>query len=100
MLLERTISQLDVGYVPDNVARRMGHLGYTQWLGALPGGASYPLEAHRAYELAHPFAQTSPAVAVFCELLLQSTETPFRALDLTLPRPARRGGAKARRSAL
>ena len=97
MLLERTISQLDVGYVPDHIAVEMGHLGYTQWLGALKGEAGYFEEAMRAYELAQPFILTSPAVAVFCHLLIESTATPLKALELKLPTPARSGGAKARR---
>ena len=41
MMLERTLSQLDIGYVPDEVAETMGHLGYAQWLGALAGNAGY-----------------------------------------------------------
>jgi len=97
MLLNRTISQLDIGYVPDCVAEEMGHLGYTQWLGALKGDASYWAEAMRAYETAQPFIRTSPAVAVFCHLLVQSTALPPKPLDLKLPKPARRGGSRVRR---
>ncbi|MEM6888115.1 MAG: hypothetical protein AAF636_08250 [Pseudomonadota bacterium] len=97
MLLKRTISQLDIGYVPDHVAEEMGHLGYAQWLGALRNDAGYPFEALRAYKLARPFVRTSPAVAVFCQLLLESMRTPLRPLGLKLPAPTRRGGAKARR---
>ncbi|MEM8974645.1 MAG: hypothetical protein AAGD43_21515 [Pseudomonadota bacterium] len=100
MLLERTLSQLDVGYVPDHIAQEMGHLGYAQWLGALKGEAGYFSEAIRAYELAQPFIRTSPAVAVFCHLLVESTASPLTALELKLPVPARRGGAKARRDVL
>ena len=100
MLLERTISQLDVGYVPDHIAQEMGHLGYAQWLGALRGDAGYLVEAMRAYELAQPFIRTSPAIAVFCHLLVESTASPLKALELKLPGPARRGGAKARRDVL
>ena len=100
MLLERTISQLDVGYVPDHIAQEMGHLGYAQRLGALKGEAGYFNEAKRAYALAKPFIRTSPAVAVFCHLLVESTASPLRALELKLPEPARRGGAKARRDVI
>lgn len=100
MLLERTISQLDIGYVPDHVAVEMGHLGYAQWLGALDGSAGYLGEAMRAYDLAQPFIRTSPAIAVFCHLLLESTASPLIPLELRLPAPARRGGAKARRDVL
>ena len=100
MMLERTISQLDIGYVPDHIAKDMGHLGYMQWLGALRGDAGYADEAARAYHLARPFIETSPAIAVFCNLLLTSMASPLRPLPLTVPVPSRRGGAKARRDAL
>lgn len=100
MLLERTITQLDIGHVPEHIALEMGHLGYVQWLGSLNGDASYLKEAVRAYELARPFMKTSPAIAVFCQLLVQSIASPLAPLELKLPVPARRGGAKARRSAL
>ncbi len=97
MLLERTIAQLDIGDVPPDVAEEMGHLGYMQWLGALKGDAGYVQEAMRAYELARPFMRTSPAVDVFCRLLVESSATPLTPLDLKLPTPTRRGGARARR---
>ena len=100
MLLERTLSQLDVGYVPDHIAQEMGHLGYAQWLGALKGDAGYFNEAMRAYELARPFIRTSPAVAVFCQLLVDSVASPLKPLDLKLQLRTRRGGAKARRDVL
>ncbi len=100
MLLERTIFQLDIGYVPDHVAQEMGHLGYAQWLGALNGEACYFDEVMRAYEVAQPFIRTSPAVAVFCHLLVESISWPPKPLDLKLPVPRRRGGAKARRDVL
>lgn len=100
MLLERTIAQLDIGHVPDHVAVEMGHLGYVQWLGALHKDASYLSEAMHAYEKAHPFIKTSPAIAVFCQLLLDSTDAPLKPLSLKLPGPSRRGGAKARRNVL
>ena len=99
MLLQRTISQLDVGYVSDDVAEHLGHLGYAQWLGGLKGTLGYREEAMRAYAKASPFMRSSPAVAVFCQLLVASTVMPPVVLDLKLPKPSRRGGAKARRGA-
>ena len=100
MLLERTISQLDIGYLPPDQAEELGHLGYLQWLGALNGKAGYPQEALRAYEVARPFKETSPAVAVFCDLLVESCASPLAPLELKLLVPTRRGGAKARRNVL
>ena len=97
MLLERTIFQLDTGSVTPDQALKMGHLGYMQWLGGLPGRANYRREALRAYDRARPFAEASPAVAVFCDLVLASIDAPLRPLDLHLPARKRRGGSQARR---
>ena len=99
MLLERTVAQLDIGFVPAHQAEKMGHLGYMQWLGALRAQASYTGEAKRAHARAAPLRQTSPAIDVFCRLLEASIQTPLRSLDLKLPVPHRRGGARARREA-
>ncbi|MEM6588105.1 MAG: hypothetical protein AAF641_06625 [Pseudomonadota bacterium] len=100
MLLELTLTQLDVGDVPAKRAEEMGQLGYMQWLGALPGRAHYINAASHAYGRAKPFAANSPAVAVFCDLLLASMKAPLTPLDLRLPPRARRGGAEARRASL
>lgn len=100
MLLDRTIFQLDIGHVPPDRAEELGQLGYVQWLGGLRGDASYVREAMRAYERARPFIRTSPAVAVFCHLLVASSVTPIQPLPLRLPQAGRRGGAAARRLSL
>ena len=100
MLLERTISQLDVGHVPPERARELGRLGYLQWLGALPASANYQREARSACAKALPFAAASPAVAVFCALVDVSMASPPRPLPLPFPERQRRGGAQARRAAL
>lgn len=97
MLLYRTISQLDIGDVPPARAKELGQLGYMQWLGALPAIADYSEEAKRAYVLASPFRCGSPAIAVFCDLLIASTCMPIAPLPLSMPEPKRRGGAEARR---
>ncbi|MEO1000060.1 MAG: hypothetical protein AAFW69_05585 [Pseudomonadota bacterium] len=97
MLLERTIAQLDLGFVPLEEADRLGELGYLQWLGSLPGNASYAKEARRALEMARPFLAVSPAVAVFCRLLMAPVAVPGRPAPLAMPRRTRRGGAEARR---
>lgn len=100
MLLDHTILQLrQTGLTPER-ARALGHLGYLQWLGALPGDASYPAEAMRAYTQAVPFTREAPAIAVFCDLLVESTRAPLRPLTLILPPKERRGGARGRRAAL
>lgn len=78
----------------------MGHMGYLQWLSGLPGDAGYPHEAMRACDMARPFSDTSPAVAVFCHLLLQSAATPPAPLALGPWARTRRGGSRARRGAL
>lgn len=100
MLLERTIHQLDIGPIPAEQARKMAEMGYVQWLGALPGRASYHAEARRALLAARPFEETSPAVAAFCQLLNASLSLPPRPLPIAMPARKRRGGAQARRMSL
>lgn len=100
MILELTISQLDTGQIPPERAQELGQMGYMQWLGSLHGGASYPASAHHALNKALPFRSTSPAVAVFCDLLAQSLIMPPAPLPLAFPAKQRRGGARSRRAAL
>ncbi|MEM1313234.1 MAG: hypothetical protein AAGI51_01685 [Pseudomonadota bacterium] len=99
MLLERTITQLDIGPVDLKQASTLAQLGYMQWLGALSRMGDYRQEAMHAYAAAHPFARRSPAVAAFCDLLVASTREPMEPLPLALPAKQRRGGAQARRAA-
>lgn len=100
MLLDRTISQLDIGPVPPDRALEMGRMGYMQWLGALPGRSDYMAQARRALVAAEPFAGGSPAVQVFCDLLTASMQMPPVPLPLSLPERRRRGGRRARRMTL
>lgn len=97
MLLARTILQLDVGCVPPAEAVEMGQLGYLQWLAGGAGQESYVRAAKHAHETAAPFRANSPAIAVFCDLLIASIERPLQPLALTMPERRRRGGARARR---
>ncbi|MEO0959759.1 MAG: hypothetical protein AAFY66_15075 [Pseudomonadota bacterium] len=97
MLLGRTIAQLDTGPIPPEEAAELGQLGYIQWLSALPCGSNYTREAMHAYEAALPFRRASPAIAVFCGLLIASASEPPRPLSLDMPTRHRRGGAMARR---
>ncbi|MEL7464721.1 MAG: hypothetical protein AAFN79_11675 [Pseudomonadota bacterium] len=99
MLLERTISQLDVGPLPKGRALELGRLGYLQWLGALRPDGDYRREAMRACRAAAPFAPASPAVAAFLDLLVASTRVPLEPLAIPMPERSRRGGARARRGA-
>ena len=100
MLIARTLTQLQVNASSPERAREMGRMGYMQWLGGLPGRACYLTEAAGAYMTALPFKDTDPAVAVFCDLLRQSIDHPLKPLDLELPKPRRRGGARERRLSL
>ncbi|HEY9040169.1 MAG TPA: hypothetical protein VIN05_14645 [Roseovarius sp.] len=97
MQIERILTQLQVKASSSQRARELGQLGYMQWLGGLPGHADYNAEAARACRMAANLAGTDPAIAVFCELLRASVRRPLQPLDLALPKPARRGGARARR---
>ncbi len=100
MLIQQTILQLQVRVDTPERARELGQMGYMQWLGGLPGNASYEVEAVRAYLCACPFVSTDPAIAVFCDLLQQSLSKPLQPLDLAMPKPRRRGGAHERRMSL
>jgi len=100
MITERTLTQLQGRADTPERARELGHMGYMQWLGGLPGEQSYAAQAMKAYAMAAEFIQTDPAVAVFCDLLLASMKAPLRPLELRLPKPQRRGGARERRSSI
>ncbi|MEX0281464.1 MAG: hypothetical protein AB3N13_09800 [Arenibacterium sp.] len=97
MLIEKTLIQLQVNPSSPERAKELGQLGYMQWLGGLPGDADYQAEAASAYILAAPFVASDPAVAEFCALLRHSLRSPLHVLDLALPEPRRRGGARERR---
>ena len=60
MLLNHTILQLRTTGLPPKRARELGHLGYLQWLGSLPGFASYQAEAMRAYAAAKTLSARIP----------------------------------------
>jgi hypothetical protein len=100
MHTEKTLDQLQLNPTTPERARELGQLGYMQWLGGLPAAADYEAEACRAYLMAMDFIDTDPSIAVFCALLRRSLRRPLQPLDLALPKPARRGGAKARRRSL
>ena len=78
-------------------ARQLAHMGYLEWLGALPGGANYAEAAVRALVVAAPLREDDPAVTEFCRLLEDSLNHPLVPLTLIPPRPGRRGGARGRR---
>lgn len=100
MSIERTLTQLQAEAATPERAQELGRMGYIQWLAGLPGGAGYEAAAVRAWLRAEPFADTDPAVAVFCGLIRDSLRHPLRPLDLSLPRPRRRGGARVRRMSI
>lgn len=100
MLIARTLTQMQVNAGSPERAAEIGQMGYMQWLGGLPGGACYLTEASHAYLAALPFRDSDPAVAVFCDLLQDSINAPLKPLDLALPKPRRRGGARERRMSL
>ena len=97
MTIERVLTLLQARAETPERARELASMGYMQWLGSLPGAIGYEEAAVRAWLRAQPFAATDPAVAAFCALLQQSIQQPGCPLDLPLPRPQRRGGARRRR---
>lgn len=97
MLLERTLTTLQTRADTPERATELGKLGFLQWMMLLRPDASYPDEARRALATAAPFEATDPAVAAFARLVRASLEAPIRPVDIALPVPRRRGGARARR---
>lgn len=97
-LLRRTMTQLDVGVLPARRAQELAALGYLQWLGGLPDGLCYRSEAMRAYAAAAPLRRGSPAVAVFCDVLVASTTGVARPVALAMPPRRRRGGRRTRKT--
>jgi hypothetical protein len=98
MTTELTIHQLQVKSDSPERAREYARLGYMQWLSSLPHDSCYQSEAMKAYMAAVPLMRTDPSVALFCELIRQSLTNPLAPLDLALPKPKRRGGARKRRA--
>ncbi len=98
MLLERTIRQLDIGQVSPKRALELGQLGYLQWLGGVPGNAGYAAAAMAAHAEASRYRHNSPAVAVFCDLLITSARAPLAPMSLSLVPRQRRGGTASRRA--
>ncbi|MCZ4291612.1 hypothetical protein [Hoeflea alexandrii] len=98
--IDLTLHQLQSRASSPERAKEYGQLGYMQWLGSLPADGCYRMAAVRAYATAKPIMRTDPAVAEFCRLLIVSLEKPLAPLDLALPKPRRRGGARERRMSL
>ena len=100
MILNDILNAMRVPGSSDTRARQLAHMGYVEWLGALPGGANYPEVVLRALPAAAPLREKDPAVAEFCRLLETSVNRPLAPLTLIPPRPGRRGGARGRRAML
>ncbi|MEM6663234.1 MAG: hypothetical protein AAF666_13765 [Pseudomonadota bacterium] len=100
MLLERTLSQLNIIDTTPERALVLGHLGYVQWLGALPAMSDYRQQAEYALAKAKSLRSAAPAIGVFCDLLIASMRSPVAPIPLELPERQRRGGSKARRAAI
>ena len=100
MLLERTLMTLQSRAETPERARELGRLGFLQWMMFLRSDANYPHEANRALAMAAPFVTPDPAVAVFTGLVRQSLDGRAHPMAVPLPRPRRRGGARARRELL
>jgi len=100
MDISYTMSLLLMAPADPDRAREIGQMGYMQWLAGLPGGVRYEAEVRRALRVAADFIESDPAVAEFCRLLRVSLRGPLEPLELALPAPRRRGGARERRRAL
>ena len=97
MVLDTILDNLRLTNSDPHRAHELGQLGYMEWLASLPGDSDFNQQAMIAYERALPFRRSAPAVAVFCDLLVEATRMPIAPLNLSLPDAHRRGGARARR---
>lgn len=97
MVLDRILERLQLQQSEHCRIIEFGQLGFMEWLGSLPADSDYNQQAMTAYQQAQPLRQKAPAIAVFCDLLIQSTRMPLQPLDICLPSPNRRGGARGRR---
>jgi len=100
MILNDILNAMRVPGCSDARARQLAHMGYVEWLGALPGTANYPETVVRALGAAAPLRDDEPSVAEFCRLLENSLNRPLEPLTLIPPRPGRRGGTRGRRAML
>ncbi len=100
MRLDETLTGLMVSPPTEERARELAQLGFIHWLGSLPGDAAYEACAVQAFLKAMDFRDTDPAVDAFCDLLRDSLKPGIRSLDLKVPEPKRRGGARTRRLTL
>ncbi|MEM0937157.1 MAG: hypothetical protein AAGJ91_14800 [Pseudomonadota bacterium] len=80
---------------PDR-ARELAQLAFMEWLGALPGDASFPVAAMTTFDGMRRAAEQSEATAEFRALLAEAVRVSPMPLALPL-RPSRRGGRRARR---
>jgi hypothetical protein len=97
MVLDRILHRLQMQQTEHCRTTEFGQLGYMEWLGSLAADSDYNQQAMTAYHKALPFRRKAPAIAVFCELLIASTRIPLQPLEIGLPSPHRRGGARGRR---
>lgn len=97
MVLDRILHRLQLQPTEHCRATDFGQLGFMEWLGSLAADSDYNHQAMTAYQKALPLRRTVPAIAVFCDLLIASTRMPLQPLDISLPNPHRRGGARGRR---
>ena len=97
MVLDRIVHRLQIRHITPERAAELAQLGFMEWLGSLPGDSNFHQQAMVAYKRAVPFRRGAPAIAVFCDLLVASTRIPPEPLELSLPSPHRRGGARGRR---
>ncbi|MEO1677430.1 MAG: hypothetical protein AAFU80_04640 [Pseudomonadota bacterium] len=95
--IDTLLSKLLMAPGDPGLAEAWARMAYVEWLAGLPGRVSYADAALEAFEAARSTADISPATAAFRRLLARSAQLPPAPLDLGLPKPARRGGARARR---
>ncbi|MCQ0971935.1 hypothetical protein MLD63_16045 [Paracoccus sp. TK19116] len=82
-LAEDVIARIGQGSMPPDRARELGEFAYLHWLARLPGDESYSAQAQQALRSAAPAVPASPALGIFCEMLMASLARPIQPLRLT-----------------
>lgn len=100
MMLDLVLLQLQGRDGAAECDGRLGQLAYMQWLGSLPGTCDYKAAARAALAQIAWDEEPASGLAGFRALLAASLAVPVRPLALCMPRPCRRGGARARRVSL
>ena len=97
MVIDLVLQRLNVKDVSETRAMELAHLGFMEWMDALPAGADFRRAAIAAHECAAEYPPDHAAISAFRDLLMEAVRVMPRPLALRLPAAERRGGHNVRR---